>query len=233
VPALKQLELRERIYQMRMEGRNEYEIAAAVGRSQGRVSQILNKEIAVRAERQAQTAEHFRAFELQRIDSLISRGDWFTKAAASPRIADTLLQWTQRIDRLRGLYSDHHVLSINGQANPAAPVYDYTKLTEEQLHALETLLCIMAGEEPPPPFLPLGGVPDIEHPAPTAQVLLEPARLTDQRIDESVVAVVEHESLAERIRRLHSGGLTDANQLCARAGCSIDELHQAINGTMQ
>jgi hypothetical protein len=215
VEKLRVAEMRETAYRMQLEFVSQTDIAKALGVTQARVSQLLNEDWQQRRAQYEATAEQWRAMELDRINTLIRNGNWFERAATSPRTADTLLHWSERSDKLRGLYVSRHELGLNPSAiaSPDDPKPDYTRLSDEEFATLDRLMQKACGIEPAPaPVYETVIMPEYHTPTPQAPALLEQE---PPQADDSVVAVVDPppETMRDKIIRMHQSGMAP-NAIC-------------------
>jgi transcriptional regulator with XRE-family HTH domain len=131
---------RMQAWEFRMAGYSEYDIAEALGVSQGRVSQYLTEAAAVSRERRAVLADSVIEFELDRIDQIVLA--WYPRAKIDPDAADVLRKWLERSDRIRGLNIDRREISgpHGGAINVRTSELDLSKLSDQELEWLQVIV---------------------------------------------------------------------------------------------
>lgn len=135
-------------WEMYLKDFSQKEIGVKLGLSQGRVSQLLNEEFQAIREDTNKLRERYIAKEIERMREYIAAN--FELAKDHPRVADTLLAYLERNDKLHGLSSTKK-LELSGPGGgpiqQQTATIDMTKYSVEQLKALEALLSI--GQLPP------------------------------------------------------------------------------------
>lgn len=224
VRELQQAHLRQTCFEMQLQYVSQTDIAKSLGISRPRVSQLLNAEYAARDVTWNKTAAEWREQECARIEQFLSK--WSKKAETNPRAADVLRSWAERRDRILGLYTQHHELSVGMSGKPSAddPPYDMRRLTDAQFDQLQSLLMIAAGvaPEPAPVYETVIAADWNKMKAAPAQAQIE---------DHSIVAEQPaDESLRDRILKLHGQGIA-ASAIAETLGITRSALIAALENT--
>jgi hypothetical protein len=131
------LRVTERVSQaleLRRAGHTFDEIGRAMGCTRQRAHQLVRKGMARIMESADETAKEVRALELSRLDGVLL-SHWPKRD--NPRSAEVVLRVCERRSKLLGLDAPEKTASTDPNGNAIAPTWDLSKLSNEELQALD------------------------------------------------------------------------------------------------
>lgn len=136
------------VWEKRLEGHSQQDIADALQITQGRVSQILSEAYSLKREARSETTEDIIEMELERIDRMILA--WYKRASKQERASEVYLKWVERRHKILGIDISKTELSGRGGGplQITASNIDITKLDEEEIMWLERIV-LKAGPKLP------------------------------------------------------------------------------------
>jgi hypothetical protein len=134
------VEMKQAIWEMKIGGYAQIDMARSLDISEGRVSQLVKEVLAERTAQLHDTVEEALAIEHARINQMIVA--WHLKARVDPRSADVYLAWTERKHKILGLDVNKTELfgRNGGPIQLQASSIDISKLNDEELGWLEKIL---------------------------------------------------------------------------------------------
>lgn len=127
------------VWEKRLEGHSQHDIAKALGITQPRVSQILAEAYAMKRAARTESTEDIIEMELERVDRMIFA--WWKRASKEERASEVYLKWVERRHKVLGIDISRTELSGRGGGplHITASNIDITKLNDEELEWLEKI----------------------------------------------------------------------------------------------
>jgi predicted transcriptional regulator len=127
------------VWEKRLEGHSQADIAKALQITQSRVSQILAEAYAMKRAARTESTEDIIEMELERVDRMIFA--WWKRASKEERASEVYLKWVERRHKVLGIDISRTELSGRGGGplHITASNIDITKLNDEELEWLEKI----------------------------------------------------------------------------------------------
>lgn len=127
------------VWEKRLEGHSQQDIAKALSITQARVSQILAEAYAMKRAARTESTEDIIEMELERVDRMIFA--WWKKATTQERASEVYLKWVERRHKVLGIDISKTELSGRGGGplQITASNIDITLLNDEELEWLEKI----------------------------------------------------------------------------------------------